>query len=702
MTVFAFIVSRSHNLSAASVDFATANGTATAGSDYTALALQTLNFTAGGSLTQMVMVQVSGDTTVEADETFTVELTSPVAATFGDSTGVGTITNDDSAELTVSSVAQAEAAGAMTFTVTLSNPIDIGISVEASTADGTATVADNDYVAISGQTVSFAAETTMATFDVTVNDDGKVESDETFTNALSGLLASGRDVSIGAGGTGTIENDDSAVVTVSSVAQAEAAGAMTFTVTLSSPVDIGISVEASTADGTATVADNDYVAISGQTVSFAPEATMATFDVTINDDSKLENDETFATTLSSLLSGGRDVSIGAGGTGTIENDDEVSLAIDDLVLDEGTGGTTDFSFTVTLSDLSALPISVDFATADGTAEDESGDGDYQSTSGTLTFDPEVTSRTVTVTVNADATEELPTEDFFVDLSNPSLATLADDRGAATITDDDDEGPPLVTVVDTVASTPDGELTDCEEVRSTVDALRVVFDQAVRDPAGDSEPDDVTNPENYRLITAGDDQDLGTDLCGDPVGDDEALLIAAVSYDATTFTAEVTPVGSLPDSAQRLFVCASILDPAGNPLGDGDDFVRTFRVERQNLFVNGQMDCDLESWVAVSTIPTEIEYDAHDVDDASISGSAAVSNMTASTDFSFGQCLNLEGGVDYALAGSVQLAAAPDASVFLNRACELFAAADCAGAPLAADRRALPDGRHRGSLAGSRE
>lgn len=81
--------------SAASVSWATANGTATAGSDYVA-ASGVVNFATGES-TKTVTVQVNGDTAVEAAETFYVNLTNPSGATLGDAQGVGTINNDDSA-----------------------------------------------------------------------------------------------------------------------------------------------------------------------------------------------------------------------------------------------------------------------------------------------------------------------------------------------------------------------------------------------------------------------------------------------------------------------------------------------------------------------------------------------------------------------------------------------------------------------------
>src|SRR5262249_40580046 len=80
---------------AVTVAYATANGTATAGSDYVG-ASGVLTF-AAGTTSKMVTVTVNGDTTVEPNETFAVNLSSPVNATIADAQGVGTITNDDAA-----------------------------------------------------------------------------------------------------------------------------------------------------------------------------------------------------------------------------------------------------------------------------------------------------------------------------------------------------------------------------------------------------------------------------------------------------------------------------------------------------------------------------------------------------------------------------------------------------------------------------
>jgi hypothetical protein len=79
------------------VNFATADGTASAGSDYTATSgVLTFN---PGTTTQSVTVNVTGDTTPEANETFFVNLSGAANATIATATGTGTIVNDDSAPL---------------------------------------------------------------------------------------------------------------------------------------------------------------------------------------------------------------------------------------------------------------------------------------------------------------------------------------------------------------------------------------------------------------------------------------------------------------------------------------------------------------------------------------------------------------------------------------------------------------------------
>ncbi|EGF91483.1 hemolysin-type calcium-binding repeat 2 copies family protein [Asticcacaulis biprosthecium C19] len=97
-SVLTFTVSRSDTTGAFTLDFATANGSATSGSDYVATS-GTLTFATGGDLTQTISVTVNGDLSAEVNETFAVNLSNLVSteggAVIADASGTGTIENDD-------------------------------------------------------------------------------------------------------------------------------------------------------------------------------------------------------------------------------------------------------------------------------------------------------------------------------------------------------------------------------------------------------------------------------------------------------------------------------------------------------------------------------------------------------------------------------------------------------------------------------
>src|SRR4029079_8915582 len=109
------------------------------------------------------------------------------------------------------------------------------------------------------------------------------------------------------------------------------------------------------------------------------------------------------------------------------------LSINDVSIAAAHTGTTNLVFTVTLSAASAATISVDYATADGTAQ--TSDNDYQSASGTLTFNPGEQTKTFTVVINGDQKTEND-ESVFINLNNPVNAVVADSQGAGTILNDD--------------------------------------------------------------------------------------------------------------------------------------------------------------------------------------------------------------------------------------------------------------------------
>ena len=190
---------------AVTVDWATADGTATQGADY-AETTGTLTFDALET-EQTITVPLLDDALDENDETFTVALTNAANATLDDAEATGTIAdNDDTPALTIADAEAAEGDGQITFTVTLGAASSLEVTVDWTTADGTAT-ADADYVAADGR-LTFAPGQTEATIAVAVFNDALDEGDETLTIALSdptnATIADGT-------ATGTIADDDPSV-----------------------------------------------------------------------------------------------------------------------------------------------------------------------------------------------------------------------------------------------------------------------------------------------------------------------------------------------------------------------------------------------------------------------------------------------------------------------------------------------------------
>ena len=207
---------------------------------------------------------------------------------------------------------------------------------------------------------------------------------------------------------------------------------LVFTDTLSAPAVSTVTVNYATAAGTAT-AGTDFVSQSG-TLTFAAAETSKTITIGVLGDTAFEGNETLSVVLSAASTNATIRTASAGGT--ITNDDvqaaPPTLSISSVSALENIGV---FLFTVTLSAASSATVSVRFATANGTATTSGKSADYSSASGTLTFSPGETSKTISVSVRNDATVEAD-ETFFVDLSRASNATIAVSRGTGTIRNDD--------------------------------------------------------------------------------------------------------------------------------------------------------------------------------------------------------------------------------------------------------------------------
>ena len=296
----------------------TADQTAVSGADYTATSA-TVSF-AIGEQTKPFAVPVIGDLLDETDETFVVNLSSPVGATISDGQGFGTILdNDPPPSISVNDVSAVEGSSGSpnaSFTVSLSGPSGLNVTVGYATADGTA-IAGLDYAATSGS-LSFTPGQVTKNVLVPLVPDLLDEDDETFTLNLSAPVNA---TILDAAGAATIQDDDAppnlSIGDAGLVEGNTGASTMTFIASLDRPSSRTITADFDTANGTAT-APGDYTAASGGLV-FVPGQTVAPVDVAISGDVAVEPDEAFTVNLSNATN------VGAiddpQGVGTIVNDD---------------------------------------------------------------------------------------------------------------------------------------------------------------------------------------------------------------------------------------------------------------------------------------------------------------------------------------------------------------------------------------------
>lgn len=205
---------------------------------------------------------------------------------------------------------------------------------------------------------------------------------------------------------------------------------LTFTVTLSAASTKVVTVAYTTADWTAT-AGSDYVAKAG-TLTFAPGQTTKAIAVGVKGDVTFEGDETFVLELDAPTN----ATLGDGyAYGTIINDDPPpppKVRISDATGYEGDAGLSPVTFKVSLDSAATKTVKVFYATSNGTAKAGS---DYNAAGGTVTFAPGERQKQITVFVKGDKAKE-PNETFFVALSKPVNAVIADGQGRGLIRDDD--------------------------------------------------------------------------------------------------------------------------------------------------------------------------------------------------------------------------------------------------------------------------
>lgn len=444
---------------ATTVAFASSNGSAQAGPDYTA-ASGTLTFGIGVA-TQPVTIAVASDVIVEADETITITLSNASGgATLTDALGVGTIENDDQTVVSLpdGEIVEGEAGSVpIDFALSLSNPVQGVVNLAFQTADGddadptmNATIADGDYAAANGVVGFPSLAIGPQSIPVAVAGDLKLEPDQAFRlNVGIGSLPAGIDpadvILPPVAAFGRIRNDDGVVISAGDIAIDEGdGGAVTLEipVTLSNPSKTPISVDYAVTAGSAQAAD--FTAVSGTFV--IPALTAATsIPVAVLPESLVEPDETVILTLSSPSAGFLGDSAGVG---TLRNDDSAVLGIADAGLAEGNAGTSPMTFAVTLSNPVQGTVGVNASSADGTNADPLlnatlADNDYQATNAALSFPAGTATQDVLVPIVGDTSVE-PAQQLRMSLSNLSVpaglaagsVTLAPGVAIGTIQNDD--------------------------------------------------------------------------------------------------------------------------------------------------------------------------------------------------------------------------------------------------------------------------
>jgi YD repeat-containing protein len=400
------------------VNYATSNGTATSASDYTA-ASGTLTFLAGEA-SKTVSVPTTNDILVEGNETLTLTLSgaSPGAA-ISTAAGTGTIVDNDASFAIANATAVTEG-GAMTFTVRKTGAF--AASVNYASASGTAT-SGTDFTAKSG-TLSFLAGDTTKTITVATTDDALAEGTETLLMNLSS--PTGGAMITTSQGSGTINDNDVPSFAIGNATAVNEGTAMTFTVTKTAGGSGGTySVNYASASGTAT-SGTDFILTSG-TLTFLTTDTTKTITVATATDALYESAETILMNLSSPTGGAAITT--SQGTGTLNNTNAApSFSIGNAVATTEGGGMT---FTVTKTGGTALSHSVNYLSASGTAISGT---DFVLTSGTLTFLPTETTKTIVLATMSDSIFD-PGETVLMNISAPtSGATIATSGASGTIND----------------------------------------------------------------------------------------------------------------------------------------------------------------------------------------------------------------------------------------------------------------------------
>ncbi|MBN1670811.1 MAG: hypothetical protein JXR37_07255 [Kiritimatiellae bacterium] len=417
------------------VDYNVTGGTASDPADYS-FSNGTLTFNPG--VTNLnVSFTVADDALDESNETVEVTLSGASGAALG-STAVHTytLTDNDTAQtaFNVSSSAGSETVSPVLLGVNLSLESVYTVTVDYVVSGGTASNTV-DYT-LEDATLTFNPGVTNLDISVTIISDEESEDDETIEVTLTNVS----DAALGAVAVHTFTIIDAVAnfdLTASTGSEQDDPALLAVSLNQSSAatVTVDYAVSGGTAGNTV-----DFILEAG-TLTFDPGVTNMNLSVDILQDALCEPDETIEV----LLSNAWNAQVGSNSLHTYtltDSDGPPGVRINNASIDEGNSGAADMILNVWIDHKSVWDVEADFATSNDTATAGS---DYAATNGVLTISAGSTNTTVAVSVQGDTGDERPYEDFYVNVSNPTNATIVDGCARGRINDEDvDSGSPAAT------------------------------------------------------------------------------------------------------------------------------------------------------------------------------------------------------------------------------------------------------------------
>ncbi|MBD8524602.1 Calx-beta domain-containing protein [Pseudomarimonas arenosa] len=561
--------------SGVTVQYSTANGSATAPADYTSSS-GSLSF-AANETSKTVTIPIVDDAIDEPNQTFVLSLSSPGGGASLGTPSSTTLTiqdNDPSPNISIGDAQVTEGTGgskSIAFTVALSHASSSAISVDWATVNGTA-VAPADYAAGSG-TLTFSAGQTSRTITRSVVTDSIDEPDESFLIRLSNPVNAGI---ADAEAQGSIIDDDAAPsLSIDSggcsVTEGDSGSTgCAFVLRLSSASGRTVSFNTATTGGTAT-AGVDFSAHSSTARSIAAGQTSLTVNVPVLGDTLDEADESFGLTVTGI-SNASPGSLSGQGT-IIDNDAAPVLSIDNggCSVTEGNSGSKNCTFVLRLSSASGKTVSFTTATGSGTAL--TGD-DFSAHSVTpRSIAPGQSSLTVNVPVLGDTLDE-EDESFGLFVTGVNNATPGSLNGQGNILDND--AAPVLSIIDGGCTATEGmsheerkiDLDQCVFVMELSEASgkTVSFNSSTRDGTAIAGSDYTSHSSTTRSISPGQTMvAVSVPIIGDLEVENEEQFYLDITAVSNATPGSLSGLGTIVDDDSR-----PTLTVSGCSVSEGND------------------------------------------------------------------------------------------------------------------------------------